>query len=411
MHPVKIGIITNLFPPHARGGAEIVIVRMVGELLALGHEVFVITGQPKSAGKNVSLDRSSTEKIYRFFPKNIYFTLDDYKYPWITRLFWHVIDAFSLDGARKVKSILKNEQPDVVLTHNLKGIGLSIPKVIRELSLPHIHVVHDLQLVVPSGLIMLGHEETPWYVRPFYKVYQLICRAKIGQPDLVISPSHYLEEMYKQAGFFKETEMVVMPNPAPMYKQIETGRRGSGPLKLLYLGQLSHHKGVSFLIDAIEKLSFEAKLLIAGDGALRSFVEGRSVDNKRITYLGYMPPEVLVRVFGVVDALVVPSLCYENSPSVIYEGLQAGLPIIASEIGGVGELVSEGKNGFLFTPGSLPDFERALKLLDARKDEFANNREAIRSSVAEYTLDRYAKRLIEACALAVSRHKAKQTVL
>ncbi|MDQ5952614.1 MAG: hypothetical protein QG626_743 [Patescibacteria group bacterium] len=54
---MKIGIITNLYPPHTRGGAENVIVRTVGQLLALGHDVFVITGQPKRLGGAVTLDK------------------------------------------------------------------------------------------------------------------------------------------------------------------------------------------------------------------------------------------------------------------------------------------------------------------------------------------------------------------
>ncbi len=410
MHSMKIGIITNLYPPHARGGAETVIVRTVGELLALGHDVFVITGQPKSEGKGIILDRSSTERIYRFFPQNVYFTLDDYKFPWIVRLLWHVIDTFSIHGAGVVRKVLTNEQPDIVITHNLKGLGLSIPKVLREKSIPHIHVVHDLQLVVPSGLIMFGKEKTSWYVRPFYKIYQLICRAKIRNPDLVISPSHYLEHMYKEAGFFSGTDLVVMPNPAPKYPKVSTNMRADGPLKLLFVGQLSHHKGLSFLVSAIARLPFEVRLLVAGDGILRRWIEQRSEVDKRITYLGYMPPEELIKVFGVVDALAVPSLCYENSPTVIYEGLQAGVAVIASRIGGVGELVEEGKNGFLFTPGDIDDFERAIRALDERKNEFAANRESLRSTMSEYTLDKYAKRLVEASELVVRRHAAKKAL-
>ncbi|MFA5946148.1 MAG: glycosyltransferase family 4 protein [Patescibacteria group bacterium] len=401
---MKIGIITNLYPPFARGGAEAVIVRTVEELLAKGHDVFVITGQPRSEGKEIKLDRSSTERIYRFFAKNIYFTLNDYKYPWFVRFFWHAIDGFSGYGRDVVSTILGNEQPDVVITHNLKGLGLSIPRAIRARGVPHIHVIHDLQLVVPSGLVMFGHEETPWFAKPFYKLYQLICRLKFKNPDMVISPSHYLEKMYREAGFFRGTNIEVIPNPAPTYDVTPKIGRPEGPIKLLFVGQLSQHKGLVFLIEAVESLPGEMSLLIAGDGPLRKWTEKHSATSKRITYLGYMPPEELVNVLRVADALVVPSLCYENSPTVIYEGLQAGLPILASRIGGVGELVEEGKNGYLFTPGDKGDFLRALSLLDARKDDFANNRNIIRETVADYSLPKYAERLVKACEEAIRKH-------
>jgi len=408
---MKIGIITNLYPPNARGGAETVIVRTVGELLALGHDVFVVTGQRRKDGKGIMLDRSSTERIYRFFPKNIYFTLDDYRYPWFVRLFWHVIDAFSSYSADVISTILAKEQPDVVITHNLKGIGLNIPKAIRGWNVPHIHVVHDLQLVVPSGLIMFGKEEVPWHTKPFYKIYQMICKRKIGNPDLVLSPSHYVEKMYKDAGFFKGTKVIVLPNPAPNYRAEDPIIRTNGPLKLLFVGQLSTHKGLAFLLDAIKHLSVDVRLFIAGEGPSRADVEKAAETDKRISYLGYMPPAALIKVFHVADAVVVPSLCYENSPTVIYESLQAGIPVIASRIGGVGELVEEGKNGYLFTPGDMQDFSRAVSALDARKEEFTMSGEIIRSTVANYTLDKYAAELTELCKEAIRRHQDARSPL
>jgi glycosyltransferase involved in cell wall biosynthesis len=257
---------------------------------------------------------------------------------------------------------------------------------------------------------MFGKEQTPWFIKPFYKAYQLFCRAKFKNPDVVISPSHYLERMYRQSGFFTGTNIEVMPNPAPTYDISPRKGRSAGPLKLLFVGQLAQHKGLAFLVDAISTLPIDARLMIAGDGVLRRWTEKHASENERITYLGYMPPGEIVNVFGVVDALVVPSLCYENSPTVIYEGLQAGLPILASRIGGVGELVEEGKNGFLFIPGDRGDFLRALTILDQRKDEFAQRRDETSKTVADYSLPKYAERLERVCAEAIKHRKERMIV-
>ena len=210
---MKIGIVTNLYPPHARGGAENVIVRTVEQLLSMGHDIFVITGQPKEKGVETSLGKVSIERVYRFFPSNVYFTLDDYKHRWPIRLFWHIIDAFSSSGANAVKTILADEKPDVVITHNLKGIGLRIPEAIQGMGIPHVHIMHDLQLVIPSGLRMFGQEKEPWYARPGYLAYRAICRARLGKPSMVISPSQFLIDEYKKVGFFKEPDVRFMPNP------------------------------------------------------------------------------------------------------------------------------------------------------------------------------------------------------
>ncbi len=392
---MKIGIITNLYPPYARGGAENVIVRTVGQLMSMGHEVFVICGHPKKLGSAITLDGSSTERVYRFFPKNAYFTLDDGKYPWLTRLLWHVIDAFSWHGAEHVRTILRDEEPDVVITHNLKGLGLNIPSVIADLKIPYVHVVHDLQLIIPSGLMMFGAEKEPWYAKPAYAVYRALCRMKFVYPNIVIFPSRYLEEMYMCRGFFAKSRIVVMPNPAPKYKALSKSGRTGGPLKLLFAGQLGSHKGIPFLLDALAKLSIDVRLYIAGTGPLQKQVEIAAQKDKRIIYLGYTLPDELMNVFGVVDTVVVPSLCYENSPTVIYEAFMAGIPVIASRIGGVGELIQEGKTGYLFTPGDTEAFLQAVKKVDEEKMQFAERREEIRATMHEYELDRYCENLLK----------------
>lgn len=405
---MKIGIITNLYPPFARGGAENVIVRTVGQLMAMGHDVFVITGHPKHLGKKRVLDRSSTERIYRFFPRNIYFTLDDFKHRWLTRLLWHIQDAVSWHGAEHVRAILRDEQPDVVITHNLKGIGLNIPSVMGDLNIPHVHVVHDLQLVIPSGLVMFGQEKPSWFANAAYAVYRFLCRQKFGNPDLVIFPSRYLKDVYDAHNFFPKSERMVMQNPAPQYPRNSRKGRAGGPLKLLFVGQLGAHKGLRFLLDVLSRYTGDIRIYIAGAGPMKDEVEKAAAKDKRLVFLGYTPPEEITNVFGVVDALIVPSLCYENSPTVIYESLMAGVPVIASRIGGVGELLKEGETGMLFTPGDEEDLKRVVREMDARKDEMADRREEIRASVEGYALEIYAKKLTEFLEEVKDRYAKKQ---
>lgn len=400
---MKIGIITNLYPPFARGGAENVIVRTVGQLMALGHDVFVITGHPKQLGSKRVLDHSSTERIYRFYPRNLYFTLDDFKHRWLTRFLWHLQDAASWHGAEHVRAILRDEQPDVVMTHNLKGIGLNIPSVIADLKIPHVHIVHDLQLIVPSGLMMFGQEQPHMLTRMVYAAYRFICKQKFESPNLVIFPSKYLKDVYDTHEFFPKSERMVMQNPAPNYAENKRKGRAGGPLKLLFVGQLGYHKGLRFLLGVLSRVKSELRLYVAGAGPMKPEVEAAAAKDKRIVFLGYTPPEELANVFGVVDALIVPSLCYENSPTVIYESLMAGVPVIASRIGGVGELITEGETGMLFTPGNEEDLKRVMEEMDRRKEEFAEKHEEIRASVQGYALETYAHKLVEKLQTTIER--------
>lgn len=391
---MKIGIITNLYPPFSRGGAENVIVRTIELLNEEGHDVFVISTHPRYLGTTPVLDRTTTERIYRFFPSNIYHTLEDNKHRWPVRLVWHVIDALCGSAASRVRQILDSEKPDVVITHNLKGIGLRIPRAIRALNLPHVHVVHDLQLVYPSGLLFAGKEKTPWHTRPFYQGYRWLCRWLFGSPAVVIFPSRYLRDVYVANGFFQHSLVEVMPNPAPRFIPVVREKRNPGPLKLLFVGQLEYHKGIEFLLDVFEKLPQDTSLIIAGEGTKRSLVDAKAAHDKRVVYLGYISLEQLVNCLGVVDALIVPSLCYENSPTVIYESLNAGVPVIAANIGGVGELIQEGTNGYLFSPGSREEAIEAIAKLRQEKDRFAAAQEEIRATVAPHELKKYTQRLV-----------------
>lgn len=400
---MKIGIVTNLYPPHARGGAENVIVRTVEQLLAMGHDIFIITGQPKDKGAGITLGQLSVERVYRFFPQNIYFTLDDHQYVWPMRLLWHLVDAFSFSGSSVVSKILSDEKPDIVVTHNVKGIGLRIPRAIQAMNIPHVHILHDLQLVTPSGLRMFGQEKERWFTKPAHALYRAICRARLGKPAIVLSPSQFLIDEYKKVGFFKNTETRCIPNPSPNPSDVLRDPHRSGPLRLLFIGQLGYHKGLAFLLDAFAKYEGDARLQIVGGGPLRALVEERAQHDKRIVYLGYTPQEEVMKCIAAVDAVVVPSLCYENSPTVIYEALSAGIPLIASRIGGVGELIQDGKTGMLFTPGDETDLLHAIRTMDAEKDVYATRGEVMRESVAPYVLSKYAERLVELLTEAIAR--------
>lgn len=390
---MKIGIVTNLYPPYVRGGAEHVVVRTVEELIEKNHDIIVISTGPKAEYKKMQVDDRQSEKIYRFYPRNLYFLMDDHKHAWPVRFLWHMHDAFTMSSVFRVSKILNEETPDVVITHNLKGIGLGIPRCIQKKKIPHIHVVHDLQLIYPSGLLFAGKENKPTIFKPLYKMYQAVCRFKFGRPDVVIFPSNFLKEEYLKHGFFKKSKVVVLPNPAPDFEPEEKDYSNeSDTLRLLFVGQLETHKGIQFLLETFSKFNQKSQLIIAGEGKYTDLVLERASKDRRITHLGYIAIEQLINCFGVADALVVPSLCYENSPTVIYESFQAGVPVIASDIGGVGELVNHGKNGFLFKPGDQADFLRVLRKMVEEKHRFDLGE--IKNTVKPYAARIYAEKIM-----------------
>ena len=387
---MKIALLTNLYPPLSRGGAEKVAQRIVGELKRRGHDVFVISTKLYDGWSSFRLSRElmSATRVYRLRPINLYHPLFDYRHIFPVRALWHLMDLFFPCNTQQICRLLEEEKPDIILTHNLKGLSLRLPKMIRSLCLPWIHTIHDVQLSIPSGLLFYGQHN--WLNRSFLqRWYQYCVRGIFGSPNVVIFPSTYVKDFYQKRGFFSHSTLRVIPNPAPPFEPRPRGKRQTGPLRLFFAGQLEKHKGILFLLRVLARTDVPFHLHIAGEGTLMPQVSKMCEQDPRFFYHGFLSLEDIQDWFAVSDAAIVPSLCYENSPTIIYESLQSGVPVIASKIGGVGELIQEGVNGYLFEPGNRKDLLRCLKELDEQKEFFWSCAGQIRSTVEPYVLDHY----------------------
>ena len=392
---MNIGLVSNLYPPYARGGAEQIVRRTAHALDRMGHRVFILTTRPFAGWK--SMRHPTVERlvgtVYRFYPPNLYHPLNDWHWPWPARAVWHLTDMWSRRPAQVFREIIAREKPDAIITHNLKGVGLQVAREIRRHNLFHIHTLHDVQLSVPSGLLMAGQDQGWMNYSPLRLWYEQQVKGIVGSPHVVISPSKFLADFYEQRGFFPMSRREVLPNPAPDVRMELPGPRQAGPLRLLYAGQLEPHKGVQLLLETLNTFDLPFELHIAGEGSLAGYVSEWAQRDSRVTYHGFESLENLVNLFAVCDGVVVPSLCFENSPTIIYESFLAGVPVVASNIGGVGELVQHGKNGYLVTPGHADELRAAFRRLAADTDQFRARQGEIRKSIAAHSLSNYVNRL------------------
>lgn len=353
---MKICIINSIYPPYHRGGAEQVVVQTAEGLIDAGHQVVVITSTPESEGTSYE----NRARVHRLISPNIFFYTDAHKHGFFSRLLWHAIDIFNISAANKIRNILQKETPDIVHTHNLMGMSFLISRVIKRLGIRHIHTVHDVQLVEPSGIIFKEKEHTWRYTGVPTRIYTWLMRALMGSPDVVISPSQFLKNFYSSRGFFRNSHIAILRNPMTFSPKARQPRENKKPLRILYIGQLEKHKGVDILMNAFESLTRRehctVELHIVGGGSALSDIQRRATGFNHIHIHGRVERALLPALFETMDVTVVPSLCYENSPTVIFESLAFGLPIIASNIEGVAELIKEGENGMTFPTGD----DRAL---------------------------------------------------
>ncbi|MFC1788015.1 glycosyltransferase family 4 protein [Patescibacteria group bacterium] len=393
---MKILVISNLYPPNLRGGAEQIAYRITQELNKQGHKVTVFTTRPFEGIKSCKAEvgEKLVEPIYRMFPPNLYYLLNDNKIPVIARALWHLIDAYSPAPARELKYIIKREKPDVILTHNLKGLGLQVVKEIKRSGVFHIHTVHDVQLSIPSGLLMAGQEKSFLNRSWFRKIYEKQIQKIFGSPDVVISPSQFLADFYRERNFFPNSRIEVLPNPLPDFDLVKKDNNiPNSPLRILFTGQLEKHKGTLWLLRLLDQIDVPFKLHIVGDGTLADYVNDWTIRDTRVVYHGFVSLEYLMKLFSICHVTVVPSFCYENSPTIIYESFLAGVPVIASNLGGIGELVKEAQNGYLFEAGNQEQFLAAIKKIVNNTDHLLDHQDKIREIVKDYSLENYTKQL------------------
>jgi glycosyltransferase involved in cell wall biosynthesis len=193
-------------------------------------------------------------------------------------------------------------------------------------------------------------------------------RDALMHASLVLAPSLFLRDLMMRAGLVPANRVVIsrlgihVPTPTP-----RMAAEGSG-LRIGYLGQLAPHKGVGVLIEALRRLpGAPLRVRIYGDphsnagyvDELKQLSEG----DPRITFQGAYQHEHVFDLLADLDAIVVPSVCYESFGLVIQEAKAVHVPVVGSRRGAIPELVNDERDGLLFQPGDSRDLARQLRRL------------------------------------------------
>ena len=199
-----------------------------------------------------------------------------------------------------------------------------------------------------------------------------VARECLGKATRLIALSRFLRDRYIEFGV--DPEQIVYQRNG-----IDAGDLGnvvktpqSGPLRVGFIGSFARHKGLHVLLEAFRGIDAgQARLTVYGKPG-GSPEAGRYADECRrlaegrpVRFAGWLSREDLPAAHADMDLLVVPSLCYENSPLVILEAQAARTPVVASDQGGMAELVEDGVTGFLFPAGDAEALRRCLLHLAA----------------------------------------------
>lgn len=327
-------------------------------------------------------------------------------------LFWNK-DTYK----KMIALIIKGQFEGAVLhCHNIYGrLSHSLLFAAKKLGLKTVLTLHDMKYVCPH-YTSLNHGQlcSDCSHGRFYKAAVNRCHKDsfffsslvaiemyfirvfgiLDKVDVFISPSKFLIDYYSANGFPYEIKYVpnFLPDSAKVCDQVSSCSDYSDCY--LFVGRLSYEKGILTLVRAIRGTN--RRVVIVGTGPLEGDIKtliDRYNLSEQIVMTGFLPSEKVHELVKGAKALIVPSEWYENAPISILEALAFGKVVIASNIGGIPEMVHHGKNGFLFRPGDIDDLRGCLTQFEALPSHEKSEMQDFSSSLSETVFSENAHRI------------------
>lgn len=321
---------------------------------------------------------------------------------------------FSDEARRRLARLLAESHPDVAHLHNIyHQLSPAILDALRQAGVPAVMTVHDYKLACPNyRLFTEGAPCTRCVGGSFHHAVihrcvkgsrskSLVCaienslHRRTGAYDSIarfIAPSRFLRDILLRAGL-PDSKLLHWPNPVdlpPVPRSRDAGY-------ILFCGRLAAEKGLWTLVRAAERLP-KVEFRLTGEGPLRAELETWCLERSlyHIRFLGFVPPEDMPALMRGARCLVMPSEWYENSPMALLEALGHGVPVVASAIGGLPELIEHGQEGLLVPPGNHEALAEALAQLAADPAQAARMGWAARKRAERDHAPRpYLERLLE----------------
>jgi glycosyltransferase involved in cell wall biosynthesis len=250
------------------------------------------------------------------------------------------------------------------------------------------------------GLFSGSLEEFQSARAPAVTASKTVRAAALRRAAHVVTPSAFLRDLALRWGVPSE-RLTVLPNPVPAL-------RASDPVEeaatFVFAGRLTAAKALGTALEALARVEGPS-LAVVGDGEERESLERKARElglNGRVEFLGAQPRERVLALLGSAQAVVLTS-AWENFPNVVVEALASGTPVIATAVGGVGEIVSDGENGLLVPPGDPEAFAAAIRRFLAEPELRERLRARAASSVERFRPDRVFARLEEILGRAVGQ--------
>jgi len=373
---MKIAVVNKYL--YRKGGADVAALQMARLLGERGHDV-VLMGMAPPEGTALEFPAYLTPPV-------------DYDAPMSARRQLAVAGRllYSLEARDKMQELIRTERPDIVHFHNVyHQLSPSVIDAAAAHQLPMVMTLHDYKVTCPV-YSHLRHGQICEACRGgrFYNAARFRCAKGSLSKSLLNMAEMYLHRTILKT--YEKVHVFISPSLFLKRKVTELGFRGRivrvpnfvnvrafrprydwDGGQIAYFGRLSPEKGLGTLLDAVKRLDLRLRIIGTGpmEEELKRKARAEGMDNVRFD--GFLAGEELHRAVGAVMFTVLASECYENNPGSVIESFALGKPVIGSDMGGIPELVGDGR-GLCFRAGDVAQ-------LRSRIQELAADPEAVRA--------------------------------
>lgn len=366
---MNILILTDRYPPYFEGGYEVMCQQIADGLCQRGHQVQVLTTSFGIPAPRVEGHIQRTLHFLRVDPQN---TLSLRQQQLLSlRQQQFRFARMAKENYRIARHTLKQVQPDIVFIWNIEGASIMPALAAQDM-----------------GLCCVYEQQSHWLIHNLHN-YTRIPRLKrwyksalIGfrrfeelQVKNAIFVSESLRQSHLQAGFAIENPAVI-PNGLtsehipPEFDMAVRNHRDV--LRLLFVGRIESEKGPDIAVQAVKHLVergfHNLSLDIIGRGeddevdSLKRYIAENQLEGV-VRLRGFMPRAALLKHYSEYHILLFPSLQWEGHPVTIIEAMANGLTVIASDIGGPRDTITDETDGFLVIPGNTEALADAVQRL------------------------------------------------
>lgn len=322
---------------------------------------------------------------------------------------------WNADQADKLRQALAGFQPDVVHLHNtFPLISPAAVRVAKDAGAATVQTLHNYRLLCLSATLRREGKvcedcvgkAVPWpgVVHSCYRdsrsasavvAAMLVTHRVLGTyrrlVDVFIAPTEFVRQKMASGGL-PAAKIAVKPH----FLSEDPGAGDGGGGYALFVGRLSEEKGLPTLLEAWRTLGSRLPLKIAGDGPLMERVMAEAATSQGVHVLGALDQSAVVELMKRATVLLLPSESYETFGLVAIEAFATGLPVVASRLGAIAEIVKDGETGLHFSPGDVVDLRSKVEALIADPARLSAMRVRARTEfLSRYTAERNFADLID----------------